>query len=522
MGETAIQRLGSTTLVSRDGYEFDPATRTWHLSRDSTVHLAWIDTLLADSLRNSVLALLAHYAVTYSAAHTYNMAGRLQHFAKMSNRGTEALSVITAPMIINYRSVLDREHEYFLGMLKGFLKTWCDLGYPGIDTAVPDLLDSLRLRGNIKGRAVQTMCPKTGALSDLEFEALQQRALDGYEFDELVLDEFVLVLLFVSTGRRPAQLSDLKGRDLVSAQAGSLREFVLNIPRRKGRGLKWREELKPTAVTPEIGEAIQLLIQENESKLLSLYPECPRNLLGWLPLFPNWKAISQSVPDFTQTSVREWLEFETFHLKTAAISYRVERVTDSMNIPSERTGGNIRVFPTRLRRTIATRAAREGYGPLIIAELLDHGDDQNARVYTENVPENVDAINAAIAHQLAPLAQAFAGVLVDIEAAAIRGGDSTSRVRTNSGTGAGTCGHYGFCGACAPIACYTCRHFQPWLDGAHQEVLDTLLSERERLLTITQDHAMASINDRTIFAVAEVIHLCDARRAEIEKEELIG
>ena len=41
-----------------------------------------------------------------------------------------------------------------------------------------------------------------------------------------------------------------------------------------------------------------------------------------------------------------------------------------------------------------------------------HTDTQNARVYTENVPEHVDAINEAVARQLAPLAQAFAGVVI--------------------------------------------------------------------------------------------------------------
>jgi len=154
--------------------------------------------------------------------------------------------------------------------------------------------------------------------------------------------------------------------------------------------------------------------------------------------------------------------------------------------------------------------------------LLDHTDDQNARVYTENVPEHVDAINEAMARQLAPLAQAFAGVLVRSERDALRGDDPTSRVRTDSGSAAGTCGHYGFCGALAPIACYTCRHFQPWIDGPHENVLHGLLAERDRIRQLTQDKVIAAINDRAIFAVTQVIQMCEARRSEVSAGELHG
>jgi hypothetical protein len=158
----------------------------------------------------------------------------------------------------------------------------------------------------------------------------------------------------------------------------------------------------------------------------------------------------------------------------------------------------------------------------VIAELLDHSDDSNARVYTENLPEHVNVINLAVAQQLAPLAQAFAGVLIDTEREALRGSDPDSRVRTNTSTGTGSCGHYGFCEAPAPIACYTCRHFQPWLDGPHEEVLASLHADRSRIHEMTGDSTMTSVNDRTILAVAEVIQRCEARRVELKGRLHLG
>lgn len=78
-----------------------------------------------------------------------------------------------------------------------------------------------------------------------------------------------------------------------------------------------------------------------------------------------------------------------------------------------------------------------------------------------------------------------------------------------------TCGQYGFCGANAPIPCYTCNHFQPWLDGPHEEVLADLLAERDQVFKLTGDSVMAAVNDRSILAVVNVIQRCEARRAEL-------
>jgi hypothetical protein len=119
-----------------------------------------------------------------------------------------------------------------------------------------------------------------------------------------------------------------------------------------------------------------------------------------------------------------------------------------------------------------------------------------------------------MALQLARYAQAFQGVLVDREADAVRGADLSSRIKFK-GQNMATCGQYGFCGANVPIPCYTCNHFQPWLDGPHEEVLADLLSEREHVLETTADITMVAVNDRTILAVINVIQRCEARRAEL-------
>ncbi|KNH04966.1 Integrase [Candidatus Burkholderia brachyanthoides] len=119
--------------------------------------------------------------------------------------------------------------------------------------------------------------------------------------------------------------------------------------------------------------------------------------------------------------------------------------------------------------------------------------------------------------QLAPLAQAFAGKLINGPLEATRNEDPLSQIRAPAVTGKfeaiSSCGKKGFCGFLKPIACYTCSSFEPWLDGPHEKVLEYLIAERERLMT-AGDARIASINDRAILAVAEVVQLCESARDE--------
>ena len=510
-------------MASRDGYSFDPRVDRWRLSRDVTVHLDFIFELLQEPARGSFRKVLEYYAVTASAAHTANMVGRFKVFALHAS-GVSPLKRILPEHILSYRSTLDVTHEWHLGALRGLLRVWHRLGYAGVDDGTISVLNEIKLRGNKKGEAVRLRCSLRGALSDLEYESVAAAVVSAFEKKIIRLAEFVFVLLFLATGRRPQQIGDLKAIDLVSVESSDgARSYVLNVPRRKQRGQLWRKEFKPVALSSDVGDALNLLIEENERLVGELFRGCviSEETSRLIPIFPRWhrlvKSRTLSEADFSSLMRRDF-----FHSETGMLRKCLVKIVQTVSVTSERTGEQLKIFPTRLRRTFATRAARAGYGELVIAELLDHSDIQNARVYVEDVPEHVDAINAAIAMQLAPLAQAFAGVLVDCESDATRGNTLASRIRTDTGSSVGTCGHYGFCGALAPIACYTCRHFQPWLDGPHQEVLGFLQNDKKRVGALVADPQISMINDRTMLAVAQVIKLCDDRKVKLDARRRLG
>ena len=204
-----------------------------------------------------------------------------------------------------------------------------------------------------------------------------------------------------------------------------------------------------------------------------------------------------------------------WHLGSADLSARVVKAFGAIAPVSERTGEPIHMTPMRFRRTLATRAAAEGHGVLIIAEMLDHTTTESAQVYIETRPDIVKRIDKAIAIQMAPLAQAFAGAVVF-------GDDKTRRritdPRFDATRPAGSCGQHSHCAFSAPIACYTCSQFNAWVDGPHEAILEHLISEEERLSEIVDDR-IAQINRRTILAVAQVVKLCDERRQTVAAHE---
>jgi hypothetical protein len=320
-----------------------------------------------------------------------------------------------------------------------------------------------------------------------------------------------LGLVTSNTGQRPVQISHLRLKDVLMKDSNKKEEpiYLLNMPRAKQRATKFRGQLKQFAVTEELWVILHAqaehVVQSVEEALGFELPQMDK---GELPLFPDLSAFS--IVESPQ-QLRDSLKTDLLHIQILKVSAACKRIADEARICSERTGELLNISPVRFRYTTGTRAAREGFGVMVIAELLDHSNTESTGMYIKNIPEHVAKLDQAVGHSLAHYAQAFAGVLVDLESNAKRGNDLSSRIKVDA-KGLGTCGSYGFCGANVPIPCYTCMHFQPWLDGPHEIAYEKLIAERERLLDLTNDIQIAAVNDRSILAVADVIQRCAIRR----------
>lgn len=485
------------------GVEFDPRGDRWAF-RDATntVSVNFATWPATDSFVESAKQVLLWYAEHMSSATVVSLHNHLAHFLKTvcAGRG-EGLEEITSTDLINYRAALPDATFWYFGKLSGLLKKWHNLGYPGVAADAVALLKQLRTRGGAKGEAVRTHDPLHGPFTDIEVESIQSALARAYADGKVSREAYLLVYLYMLLGQRSVQYAALKVCDVgVSRARDGTSTYTLRVPRAKQRNQQTRTEFKDRVLIPQVGE---LLVQHRDAVL-----EVFRGLLldpVDAPLFPARRRKGGEPKGFE------------YHRTAYSIGLALENTLRSLGVMSERTGRPLHIHPKRFRSTMATRAAIEGHGELILAELLDHTDTQNVGVYIEARPELVERIDRAIAMRLAPMAQAFAGVIIDDESQAIRAGDPSSRVCDPkidpSMKPMGSCGKHGFCGFLAPISCYTCVSFQPWLDGPHEVVLDYLIGERDRLAA-KADLRIAAVNDRTILAVAEVVRLCESRRQE--------
>lgn len=126
----------------------------------------------------------------------------------------------------------------------------------------------------------------------------------------------------------------------------------------------------------------------------------------------------------------------------------------------------------------------------MIAELLDHSDCQSVQVYAGLRPALYVRIKEKVAYDVAPLVDAFQGEPISrIPRGARRITDPLADRSMRRPVGC--CGSARTCDFAAPVACYACHSFRPWIDGPHEAMLKRLLDEYNRILAMSDD-AMAS------------------------------
>lgn len=509
------ERKLNAQAISKDGYPFTPADDHWRLNKDVQIALelpGGIDARTEAGFR----ATLLRYAEEASARHTRNMETRFKRYL----RDTGA-SQVTVPDLINWRASLAVDEQYQLGGLKGFLLAWHDYGFEGITEEVVDLLQGWRIQGNEKGVAVASGCPESGPYTDIEMAALLDWANLAVARKDIVFEDYAYLLTLAMTARRPIQIAALRGRDLVREAGEGAPMFRLNIPRAKQRGLRFRGAFRSLAIL----EDLYLVLRQQHRRSVDAVSQAIGQtvepmLAGEVPIFLNRKLIEGVGQVDVLTDLLMGSAPDQLHAMIKSLDSALQRCARVSTARSERTGEFIHLSATRFRHTRGTKLRREGFSAFVIAELLDHSDTQNVRVYTENTAQEAVVINELVGAQLAPFAQACLGKLVHSEREAIRGDDPRSRVPNDRQHAVGTCGNYGFC-ASGYRACYTCYHFQPWVGGPHEEVLVGLYAEKERAREAGCADVIVNANDQLILAVEHCVSMCKEAMARMPGATLL-
>ena len=472
---------------SRDGYVFDENENSWHISKDKTINFSQpilnINKKTLDGFRKT----LAIYAEKYSSYHVYHMYQQFQRLVISTN-----LEVINVPIILDWKNKLGKEHEWYLGALKGFLLSWHEYGYYGVDKSVVSLLESFTLSGNDKGKSVLIRCPYTGAFTET----------------------YAYIHLLQSTARRPIQIRHLKFEDLRKEISQGTWNYFLNIPSAKKRGGLFRETFKKLAITEDLYLILLNFIEYQYKKLLSLVDETFISSYKMkLPMFIDWNCLKKNIKN--RNFDLSLLNKDIFHYSASSLElYALRKFCIHQKAISERTGEIIHVTARRFRHTRGTNLGRKGVGATIIAELLDHTDTQNVKVYTENTADTVQYIDRVMGAEMGKLAQAFTGRIISNLNESERGHDPTSLITNNGIDTIGVCGTNDFC-ITGYETCYLCPKFRPLVDGPHQQILNKLYEEKEERLKQTKSIDYASSKDRIILAVEYVVQACNDMKRTI-------
>lgn len=458
-------------------------------------------TPLVVSLKRVLINVLEENSTSY-ASNLFRTFGRLA--SVIAEKATEPVSEINETHVSNYIAKFSLGDKLGLeAQLSALLGRWSKLNYTGLSGAAVQLLAKRKKKGNTKGEAVLTFDPVNGPLTEYELQQLITELNGAYASEILNKQFYHLAWLAILTGQRVSQYCALKIKDLARKvdEFGDVM-FEIMIPKAKQRDEVIRDSFLCRPLNVQFGESLWKYANE----VMEEYPILGDNA----PLFPT----NRKHRDGYQISSG----FE-FHWNSTELSTEFQAVLAAISPVSPRTFAPMNLAIGRFRDTLGTRAAQEGFGELIIAEILGHSDTQNVGCYTAAIPEIAARLDKQLAKDLAPIANAFMGIILIRPEDATLADDPTSKIvdYRHSKAGVGNCGTKYDCKFHAPVACYTCRNFEAWLDAPHEKLLEHLVKERERLLA-TSGTRVAAINDLTIVAIQRVVDECARIKRSVSKE----
>lgn len=514
--ETANQIISNSddkeeVVVTNAGYSINTSGLLWHIPHPSRpLYLRWDEIpIFLRSVWKATRAYFRYLIRNYSTSEVMGNWYALMRawLCPSLQRAIATGDEIPYRFFDELQGVFSNEDTYRLHYVRKWYCWCCDQGFEAFSSEVAFRLEERVVGGNRKGHAVRSADPEKGPLLDTEIVALNNALRASRETGTLSLEEQVALWLCIGLGSNAGPLALLREEDFELMMAPGVEGAIykLAVPRHKKGDAEPRTQFRERKLNPEVGELVEALIEQNHSA------------------FPIRESDSDGRPLFRRANERADLPSEgrgsdyRYHHSAVELGQLVTAAVKRLGVISSRTGCDLKVSVRRLRYTLATRLVREGASQRVLAHLLDHSDLQNVRVYFEIGSDIVEHLDAAMALELGPLSQAFLGTLVRTESDALRGDRPSSRIY-NFDRGAdrldalGTCGSFSFCGLTAPIACYTCVRFQPWMDAPHDKALSAMLSERQRRQDARQDPGMVTLFDLTILAIADVIRRIDAVR----------
>jgi hypothetical protein len=352
--------------------------------------------------------------------------------------------------------------------------------YEDFDPGFLDILRSITAVGNAKGHSVRFRDALRGPFTSDELLLIGRAVREdlGTSRDRAV------VMLHLELGHNPDASVRLRNSDLIHYETSSAVRWQLDVPRVKKRIPRCETKRRP--ISDALGSLLETLQKGG--------PEDP--LLHWL---------QGSQPEGT-------------------INVAMRRFAESADLISPRTQQRLRMNARRFRFSIATHMAEEGASLFHIAEVLDHSDTQNVKVYVETASSIADPLARATDGALMPLVRRFQGRIVDFVDASDLSHQKIPAVAPHLGIphldvgGIGYCGRdaarEGLCQLLPPLSCYLCPSFAALQTGPHRQMLESI----DEFLQIHAPHSDRRILlqlDQVRTAIRQVIDGIEARETSL-------
>lgn len=444
-------------VIDRNRRAVDTSGKRWTIYEPSVVtHLVWDSFDTAEDVQDSMMAFTAHELESHAPTGVGTTFHHLKNLASFLPRIDSAWD-LSFPMLEDFLEKLRSEGAAwkFIRVRKWYM--WCvKQRIPGFSEDTAKRLARLKIPTNPTGMAVRSRDPEKGPFTEQEFWQIRHAVKTGIG----TLQERAGVMMLLELGARPTQLILLEEQDFKVRKGPDAHEFFsLDVPRLK-QGTVGRHERKTRRITPELGQVIRDMIEENHRK----HSYSDRQM----PLLCRRKI--------RKTSGASRISSRDLIMPRATFQQMIVGYARKAGLTSHRTGKTLLLYPIRFRYTFGTRHAEQGTPAALIAESLDHNGLTSVRAYTASTSKLVARLNLLEkSEEYTTVMGLFIGRVI------MPTGEEDPR-RLIKGTtptlrdlgGIGVCGANFLCKLLPPLSCYLCPKFQAWADGPHEKILREL------------------------------------------------
>ncbi|MCP5987261.1 site-specific integrase [Klebsiella pneumoniae] len=381
---------------SRNNFSLNDSV--WFLSKDVKLNFSYFESNINANLLASIKETLAYTAVNFSSAYARKFFFSIKKLVVFNQGKLDKFDYGLLNRFYNEYYKISYTH---VESLKYFLIKLYELNNEFLDQEMLDLISKWKVTKPNKTTAYIERKESLRPLSEYELKNLIGCMTKEYKEGSMTMNDYLLVMLMIYSGRRPMQIAQLKRKDLYVKNNGN----YLNIPRLK-QGDSFRTEFSELRIgdnlfnsLSELKSVVKVFVQSEVGDILS------EEELNNLPLFidPNFFNSAYKLDKLYENN------FFNLHMSSKRITSRVQAVCKRVSKDK-----NKKINSRQLRVTLATRLALKGYGLGAIAKALDHSNLESVLSYAKNNEEFSFRIDQAINDSVSPYIASFSKKSDDI------------------------------------------------------------------------------------------------------------